>query len=288
MTVARHLLANPGIAHGPIRIAFTPDEEIGRGVHADLPKDLGADVAYTLDGGPRGEIVYETFSADKADGHDRGRLDPSRPGQGPAGQRAPPGGADRRHPAPGHPHPGDHRRPPGLHPPLRDERHRRRRRAQVHPARLRARRAGRPRRPAEPGLRRRPGRRAARPHHLHASRRSTATCATGWSTTCGRSSWRWRPAGRPASTPFSLPIRGGTDGSRLTEMGVPTPEPLHRHAGHPRAAGMDQRPGHGRRRPGLPPPRRALGRRAHGLSPRFPFAGGHGFLLPSAAARAER
>ncbi len=66
MTVARHLLANPGIAHGPLRIAFTPDEEIGRGIHADLPADLGADVAYTLDGGPRGEIVYETFSADKA------------------------------------------------------------------------------------------------------------------------------------------------------------------------------------------------------------------------------
>ena len=41
MTVARHLLHNPEIAHGPIRIGFTPDEEIGRGVHADLPADLG-------------------------------------------------------------------------------------------------------------------------------------------------------------------------------------------------------------------------------------------------------
>lgn len=66
MTAARHLLANPGIAHGPIRIAFTPDEEIGRGVHPDLPKDLAASVAYTLDGGDRGEIAFETFSADKA------------------------------------------------------------------------------------------------------------------------------------------------------------------------------------------------------------------------------
>ncbi len=66
MTMARHLLANPGIAHGPVRIAFTPDEEIGRGVHADLPRDLGAAVAYTLDGAERGEIVYESFSADKA------------------------------------------------------------------------------------------------------------------------------------------------------------------------------------------------------------------------------
>jgi tripeptide aminopeptidase len=66
MAAARHLLANPDIPHGPIRIAFTCDEEIGRGVHADLPRDLGADVAYTLDGAHRGEIVYETFSADAA------------------------------------------------------------------------------------------------------------------------------------------------------------------------------------------------------------------------------
>lgn len=66
MTAARHLLANPSIPHGPIRIAFTPDEEIGRGVHARLPADLGADFAFTLDGAERGEIVYETFSADGA------------------------------------------------------------------------------------------------------------------------------------------------------------------------------------------------------------------------------
>lgn len=66
MAAARHLLQNPGIPHGPIRICFTPDEEIGRGVHADLPGDLNVDFAYTLDGAEKGEIVYETFSADKA------------------------------------------------------------------------------------------------------------------------------------------------------------------------------------------------------------------------------
>ncbi len=66
MAMANHLLRNPEIAHGPIRICFTPDEEIGRGVHPNLPKDLGADFAYTLDGAELGEIVYETFSADKA------------------------------------------------------------------------------------------------------------------------------------------------------------------------------------------------------------------------------
>jgi tripeptide aminopeptidase len=66
MTAARHLLANPSVPHGPIRIAFTPDEEIGRGVNARLPADLGAKFAFTLDGAERGEIVYETFSADAA------------------------------------------------------------------------------------------------------------------------------------------------------------------------------------------------------------------------------
>jgi tripeptide aminopeptidase len=66
MVMARHLLDNPDLAHGPIRVCFTPDEEIGRGVHANLPSDLAADVAYTLDGAELGEIVYETFSADKA------------------------------------------------------------------------------------------------------------------------------------------------------------------------------------------------------------------------------
>jgi tripeptide aminopeptidase len=66
MATARHLLANPNIPHGRIRIGFTPDEEIGRGVHADLPADLGATFGYTLDGAHRGELVYETFSADQA------------------------------------------------------------------------------------------------------------------------------------------------------------------------------------------------------------------------------
>jgi tripeptide aminopeptidase len=66
MVLARHLLQHPELPHGPIRICFTPDEEIGRGVHANLPADLAADFAYTLDGAHRGEIVYETFSADAA------------------------------------------------------------------------------------------------------------------------------------------------------------------------------------------------------------------------------
>lgn len=66
MAMARYLLEHRDIPHGPIRVCFTPDEEIGRGVHPSLPGDLKADFAYTLDGAEVGEVVYETFSADKA------------------------------------------------------------------------------------------------------------------------------------------------------------------------------------------------------------------------------
>ena len=66
MTLAKHLIENRDIRHGPIRVCFTPDEEIGRGVHEQLPQDLQAHLAYTLDGAEVGEIVFETFSADKA------------------------------------------------------------------------------------------------------------------------------------------------------------------------------------------------------------------------------
>ena len=66
MTAARHLLIHPEIPHGAIRIAFTPDEEIGRGVDPRLPKDMGAAFAYTFDGAAVGEIEYESFSADGA------------------------------------------------------------------------------------------------------------------------------------------------------------------------------------------------------------------------------
>jgi len=64
MTAAAYLAAHPEIPHGPVRIAFTPDEEIGRGTkHFDVAA-FGAVCAYTLDGGPRGEIEFESFSAD--------------------------------------------------------------------------------------------------------------------------------------------------------------------------------------------------------------------------------
>src|SRR5262245_12062965 len=66
MEALAHLIAHKEIPHGKIRVCFTCDEEIGHGVdHIDL-KQLGADVAYTLDGAGQAEIEGETFSADKA------------------------------------------------------------------------------------------------------------------------------------------------------------------------------------------------------------------------------
>ncbi len=66
MTWAEHLIANPDQPHGEVRICFTPDEEIGTGIGQLNLDDLAADYAYTLDGGAIGELTYETFSADKA------------------------------------------------------------------------------------------------------------------------------------------------------------------------------------------------------------------------------
>jgi tripeptide aminopeptidase len=64
MSAAEHLLSHPDIPHGPLRLAFTPDEEIGRGAdHFDVER-FGAVCAYTLDGGERGELEIESFSAD--------------------------------------------------------------------------------------------------------------------------------------------------------------------------------------------------------------------------------
>jgi tripeptide aminopeptidase len=64
MDAANHLMKHPEIKHGKIRILFTPDEEIGHGVdHVDIEK-LGADFGYTMDGAERGSFEDETFSAD--------------------------------------------------------------------------------------------------------------------------------------------------------------------------------------------------------------------------------
>jgi len=66
MTLAERLLSDPSIPHGPVRVCFTPDEEIGTGIAKLSLDDLDADVAYTLDGEALGEVTYESFSADRA------------------------------------------------------------------------------------------------------------------------------------------------------------------------------------------------------------------------------
>ena len=66
MTAMHYLIQHPEIKHGKIRVAFTPDEEIGRGPHKFDVKAFDATYAYTMDGGPLGELQYESFNAAEA------------------------------------------------------------------------------------------------------------------------------------------------------------------------------------------------------------------------------
>lgn len=67
MSMAEYFLSHPECKHGKIRVGFTPDEEIGRGPdHFDVAL-FGADIAYTVDGGPIGELEYENFNAASAE-----------------------------------------------------------------------------------------------------------------------------------------------------------------------------------------------------------------------------
>lgn len=63
MTAAEYLINHPEIPHGPIRVGFTPDEEVGQGADYFDVKKFGADFAYTVDGGECGELEYENFNA---------------------------------------------------------------------------------------------------------------------------------------------------------------------------------------------------------------------------------
>ncbi|MFX3636520.1 MAG: peptidase T [Candidatus Pristimantibacillus sp.] len=66
MTAMAYLIQHPEIKHGKVRVAFTPDEEIGRGPHLFDVQAFGATYAYTVDGGPLGELEYESFNAASA------------------------------------------------------------------------------------------------------------------------------------------------------------------------------------------------------------------------------
>ncbi|WP_222984707.1 peptidase T [Flagellimonas meishanensis] len=66
ITAMEYLIQHPEIKHGPVRVAFTPDEEIGRGAHRFDVEKFGADWAYTMDGSQVGELEFENFNAAKA------------------------------------------------------------------------------------------------------------------------------------------------------------------------------------------------------------------------------
>ena len=63
ITAVEYLIKNPHIKHGAVKVGFTPDEEIGRGPHDFDVERFDADFAYTVDGGPLGELQYESFNA---------------------------------------------------------------------------------------------------------------------------------------------------------------------------------------------------------------------------------
>ena len=67
VTAGAYLIAHPEIEHGKIRVAFGPDEEIGRGADLFDVEEFGCDFAYTMDGGPVGELEYESFNAAQAE-----------------------------------------------------------------------------------------------------------------------------------------------------------------------------------------------------------------------------
>ena len=73
MTAAAHLAAHPEIPHGAVKVAFNPDEEIGRGVVHFPVESFGAAAAYTVDGSTAGELQSETFSGAQVRMHIRGR-----------------------------------------------------------------------------------------------------------------------------------------------------------------------------------------------------------------------
>ena len=73
MDAVQYITAHPEFRHGEIRIGFTPDEEIGRGVAKFDVKKFGADYAYTMDGGEVGELEFENFNAAAATVHIQGR-----------------------------------------------------------------------------------------------------------------------------------------------------------------------------------------------------------------------
>ena len=74
MSAVEYLIQHPEIKHGPIKVGFTPDEEIGRGAHKFDVEKFGAEWAYTMDGSQIGELEYENFNAAEADVTVKGKI----------------------------------------------------------------------------------------------------------------------------------------------------------------------------------------------------------------------
>ena len=137
MAAVAHLTAHPELPRPTLRVAFTPDEEIGQGATLfDIPA-FGARCAYTIDGSTVGELQDESFSAIEVRIKISGRRRASRLGHGQAGQRAAGRRADRRGAAQRPADARDDLRPRGLHPPDAAPGRHRQRRAALDRARLR-------------------------------------------------------------------------------------------------------------------------------------------------------
>ena len=223
MAAVAYLAAHPELPRPTLRIAFTPDEEIGQGATLfDIPR-FGARCAYTIDGSDARRAAGRVVQRDRGADHDHGRRRSPRLGEGQARQRAARRRADRRGAAERPADAGDHLWPRGLHPPGDVPRAPPTRRGAFDRARLRRGAARVARRAAASDAERvvaeHPGaeldfeRDPPVPQHARVHR--------------ARSRRSWRPPRRRSRAegiePMRKPIRGGTDGSRLSEMGLPTP-----------------------------------------------------------------
>ena len=207
-----------------MRLCFTCDEEIGRGVDQLDLQEIGAVVCYTLDGHGSGEIDVETFSADQAvvtirgvNIHpvDRQRADDQRRSRVAADfiARLPrdtlsPETTDGRE---------------GFLHPYEMSGRRGRGEGEDPASRFRRRQARRVGRSAAAGGRGRRCRNFPRPRSTWPSSGSIATWPKGWRASRGRWPMPKRPCSGWGARPEQTIVRGGTDGSRLTELGLPTP-----------------------------------------------------------------
>ena len=223
MEAARILIENPPIPHGPVRVVFTCDEEIGRGVLHLEPSQVGAVVAYTLDGAGPGEIEDETFSADAATVTVTGVNIHPMIAKGRMINAIRLAGDVPRPAAEADDEPRDDRRPGGVPPPA-DHRGRRRRDEDRLPAsRLRHARSW----PVQAELLREIARQVEREYPgakvKVETRKQYRNMRDGIAKMPQAVAFAEEAIRRAGLEPKRKIIRGGTDGAQLTEKGLPTP-----------------------------------------------------------------